>query len=173
MNANSILLCAGFALLARSTSFAQSQQSPVANATPPPPLQRLTVVCMHYSPGDKPLHITDRFSALSPQDIALLQRCVLYGTAEVHEKGIYEDGPQAKVILLLTGPVQQQVIAAQPWHSCAIYLQEGQSLTILPKDVPLWDKRIYLEQQRDAPRYTTYMIDLTTGGRMGGSAGAW
>jgi len=119
------------------------------------------------------LQVTDRFSALTPEDIALLQKCVPYGRAEVHERGIYEDGPKAKAILLLTGPVQRRVIAAQPWRSTAIYLQEGQSLTILPKDVPVWDKHLYLEQQGDAPRYTTYMIDLTTGGRMGGSAGAW
>jgi len=161
------------AVLTHAASLAQSPSSPVLNATPSLPLQRLTVVCMHYSPGDEPLHITDRFSALSPEDIALLQRCVPCGTAEVRERGIYEDGPNAKAILLLTGPVQSRVIAAQPWHSTAIYLQEGQSLTILPKDVPVWDRRIYLEQQRDAPRYTTYMIDLTTGGQMGGSAGAW
>ena len=135
--------------------------------------QELTVVCLHYSPGDAPLRIEDRFSALTPEDIALLQRCVPGGTAEVHEKGIYDKGPKAKAILLLTGPFDHKVSAVQPWRSTVIYLQEGQSLTILPKDVPIWDKHLYVEQQRDEPSHTTYMVDLPTGGQAGGSAGAW
>jgi hypothetical protein len=172
MNAHSTLLSIGLAVVAQTSSLAQSQ-SPTSFATPPPPLQQLTVVCIRYSPGEQPLQVTDRFSALSSEDIALLRRCVPHGSAEVHGRGIYEDGPKAKAILLLTGPFQHQVIVAQPWHSCAVYLQDGQSLTILPKDAALWSKCIYLEQQSDAPRYTTYSVDLTTGGRMGGSAGAW
>ena len=119
------------------------------------------------------MRITDRFAALTREDVTLLKKCVPRGTAEVHERGIYEDGPKAKAILLLTGPLEHRISAVQPWHSTAIYLQEGQSLRILPTDVPVWDKRLYLEQQRDAPRYTTYMIDLASGGQMGGSAGAW
>ena len=157
-------------LFAYNASLAQLPSPPVLNATPQ---QRLTVVCMHYSPGDAPLRITDRFAALTREDVTLLKKCVPRGTAEVHERGIYEDGPKAKAILLLTGPLEHRISAVQPWHSTAIYLQEGQSLRILPTDVPVWDKRLYLEQQRDAPRYTTYMIDLASGGQMGGSAGAW
>jgi hypothetical protein len=135
--------------------------------------QQLTVVCMHYLPGDEPLRIEDHFSDLTPQDRALLQKCVPRGRAEVHGTGIYEKGPKAKAILLLTGPFDHKVSAAQPWHSTVVYLQESQSLTILSKDASLWSKHIYLEQQRDMPTNTTYMVDLPTGGQAGGSAGAW
>jgi hypothetical protein len=128
---------------------------------------------VHYSPGVEPLRIVDSFSALTTEDIALLQKCVPNGTAEVSGRGIYEEGPKAKAILLLTGPVAQRVSAFEPWHTTAIYLQEGQSLAILPKDVAVFDKQLHVEQQNSAPRYTMYLVDLTAGGEAGGSAGAW
>ena len=37
----------------------------------------------------------------------------------------------------------------------------------------LSDRNIYLEQQSDAPRSTTYMIDLVDGAKQGGNACAW
>ena len=161
------------ALFTYSASLAQSPSPLVPSASPRRPLQQLTVVCMHYSPGAEPLRIIDSFSALTPEDIALLQKCVPGGTAEVSERGIYEEGPKAKAILLLTGPVVQRVSALQPWHSTAIYLQEGQSLAILPKDVPVFDKHLHLEQLQDASRNNIYLIDLTAGGEAGGSTGVW
>ncbi|MGI8436866.1 MAG: hypothetical protein ACR2NX_08170, partial [Chthoniobacterales bacterium] len=68
------------------------------------------------------MRIQDRFSALSPEDMALLRKCVSSGTADVTERGIYEEGPKAKAILLLTGPFQSQASVKQPWHSTVIYL---------------------------------------------------
>ena len=170
MNLHSLFLCAAFALIAAPDSGAQTR-APLP--TPPPPTQELTVVCIRYTPGDQPLRIQDRFSALSPEDTALLRKCVPNGIADVNGRSIYEDGPKAKAILLLTGPFQRQVTVKQPWHSTVIYLQDGQKFTVLPKDAALSDRRIYLEQQADAPRYTTHTIDLADGARMGGSAVAW
>ena len=172
MNAHTTLLSVALAVMAQASSLAQTQ-APSPRATPPPPVQQLTVVPIRYSQGDKPLQVTDRFSALSPEDLALLRKCVPTGTADVQGRGIYEDGPKAKALLLLTGPFERQVVVSQPWHSTAIYLQKDQSFTILPKNVELSGRRIYLEQQADARRYTTYMIDLADGARQGGSACAW
>ena len=161
-----------FLLFGHGDSLAQSQL-PTSEATPPVALQELTVVCIRYVIGTQPLQVTNGFNALSPADIALLQKCVPTGSATVWSTGVNENGPKAKAILLLTGPFEQGALVAQPWRSTVIYVQQGQEFVILPKDAALWDKCIYLNQQADNPRYTTYMADLSTGGRMGGSAGAW
>jgi hypothetical protein len=135
--------------------------------------QQLTVVFMKYEPGNQPLQIEDRFDSLSPEDMTLLRKYVPTGTARGCGRGIYENGPKAKAILLLTGPFQRQVTVKQPWHSTVLYLQKGQTLTVLSKDAELLDRNIYLEQQANTPRYTTYMIDLADGARQGGSGCIW
>lgn len=152
-----------------------ADRSASVKATPYPLLvrQELTVVCIRCTPGEQPLHVENQFSPLSGEDEALLSKCLPTGIAKVASKGIFEDGPKAKAIFVLTGPFQHQVTVKQPWQSTVIYLQNGQTITVCPQDVALCDRRIYLEQQADAPRYTTYSIDLADGGRQGSSAGAW
>lgn len=150
-----------------------SAQSPSAAAETSQAPQRLTVVCLRYVTGTRSLQVTDHFNALTLADIALLEKYVPVGTAAVVSMGVHEQGPSAKAILLLTGPFEREATVAQPWQCTAVYLQRGQEITVLSKDAVFCDRHIFLEQQTDNRRYTTYQADLSTGGRQGGSAGAW
>jgi len=123
-----------------------------------------------YVAGAMPLEVKDRLSLLAPEDIALLKQLVPTGTADLGSVGFHDTGSPGKAILLLTGPLQHPVSLFQPARGVAIYLQKGDSFTVLPVDSPMSTRRILLEQDLQD---TTYMVELATGAHQGGTAVEW
>lgn len=135
--------------------------------------QQLTFVSLRYTPGNELLKVNDLFNYLSSDEVALLSRCLPTGTLEECSTGLYEEGPKAKAIVVFTAPVKHRISVKQPWQSTVVYIQDGETFRVCPKDAELSDRHMYFEPQRTEPQSTIYLIDLVDGGQSGGSACLW
>ena len=82
-------------------------------------------------------------------------------------------GPKARAIIVVDHPIPAEQRLKQPRHTNVIYLQQGDSWELIPKDAPLLNRPIVLSPQSDNPRYFMAGVQDVDGSISSGGCASW
>ena len=110
--------------------------------------QELELVFAKLVPGTNTLVVQHGIDYISTEELDLLKKTGV--TGELIIKGIDRRGEghkKAHVLVVMSDYVKTPVVLRQPDATNAIYLQSGQTFTLLPASTPTIDKGVRLESR--------------------------
>ena len=135
--------------------------------------QHFTVIFGLWTPGAPPLRIEDFAlkNVLTDDDRNLLAQSVAGGEVRVsgHDASNRADvvSPRARMIVLFTGPLTQNLKLPQPDASTVLYVQEGETFKRYPSGSPLLNRLV--EFTPSNKNCSTYWIEQASTGPVGGT----
>jgi hypothetical protein len=128
------------------------------------PQPSLEVLLVRVVPGPQPLSPASRDSALTGDELELLQSLGLRG--RIHFGALGTNGPlpaQARALIVFTGPLRAGVELRQPDRVNVIYVQRGEEWRMYPPDAPTTRDRIKLLPSKAAPEKIEGVVEPARG----------
>lgn len=137
--------------------------------------QHLTFIYGRWEARDSELLILDPLVLLSDEDRELLYRSGIRGSVELmgsHGSNT-TDRPKARMLVLLSRPVEKSQLLQQPDRTNVIYVQDRKGFHRFPTDASVLDRFVEIYQDPARPEVSAFWVDGARGGRSGSDAIRW
>lgn len=140
--------------------------------------QDLDVLCFALLPGRDPLSCEpwyDGTGCPSESEMQALQASGVTGRLRPTGGGAGRSrlGPKARAIIVMDHQIPTEQRLKQPRHTNVIYVQQGDTWELLPKDAPLLERPIVLYAQSDEPRHIMAGVQDVDGSLSAGGCISW